>query len=224
MTKSELVQAYIRGDLDRRDFIRKLTAAGVSAGAAAVYATSLGHSTALAANRNAAGFVAGTQPDEDYGIAVIIENLLEALQTVVDILQRLIARLEQLLQGSMSRSSLVYARLQDNAAPVIADISSQMSDHVDALVAIYPDLTVAPAEVGAAQSEEETLEALADDANLLAGIYAALLPNLEDPEQRQTLTEIAIVGGRHASVLSHFAGLNPVPAAFEQAIDPATVQ
>lgn len=48
MPKHELVEAYLEGRLDRRDFVRRLTALGVSAGAATIYAASLSDSAAAA--------------------------------------------------------------------------------------------------------------------------------------------------------------------------------
>jgi hypothetical protein len=41
MSKEELVEAYLDGRVDRRTFIRKLVAAGVSMGAAVTYAQAL---------------------------------------------------------------------------------------------------------------------------------------------------------------------------------------
>jgi hypothetical protein len=54
MSKHEVVEAYLQGRIDRREFVRRLTLTGVSAAAAVAYAHSLG-GTAAAAPRGRAG-------------------------------------------------------------------------------------------------------------------------------------------------------------------------
>src|SRR5689334_12639130 len=49
MSKHEVVEAYLRGQIDRREFIRRLTLAGVSSAAAVAYAQSLGSASAATA-------------------------------------------------------------------------------------------------------------------------------------------------------------------------------
>ena len=49
MSKHEVVEAYLRGQIDRREFIRRLTLAGVSSAAAVAYAQSLGTASAATA-------------------------------------------------------------------------------------------------------------------------------------------------------------------------------
>src|SRR6266508_1583744 len=85
MTKLELIDAYVRGRIDRRHFVRRLTAAGVSSGAAFAYAQSLGPRAAVAgAARNPAGFVVRTQEDDaDYGVACSIDSGLEAVAALM---------------------------------------------------------------------------------------------------------------------------------------------
>ena len=49
MSKHQVVEAYLRGQIGRREFIRRLTLAGVSSAAAVAYAQSLGSASAATA-------------------------------------------------------------------------------------------------------------------------------------------------------------------------------
>jgi hypothetical protein len=49
MSKHEVVDAYLKGRIDRREFVRRLTLAGVSTAAAIAYAQTLSTSSAAAA-------------------------------------------------------------------------------------------------------------------------------------------------------------------------------
>lgn len=64
MSKHEVVAAYLEGRIDRREFVRRLTLAGVSAGAAVAYAHHLTGSAAAAPRGTGAGYAARFQ---DYG-------------------------------------------------------------------------------------------------------------------------------------------------------------
>jgi len=62
MSKHEVVEAYLHGRIDRREFIRRLTVAGVSTAAAMAYAHSLSSPVAAApAGRGTHGLVASFQ-------------------------------------------------------------------------------------------------------------------------------------------------------------------
>ena len=62
MSKSEIVEAYRRGLMGRREFVRRLTLAGVSSAAAVAYAQSLDSKAAAAPmGRNAHGFISTFQ-------------------------------------------------------------------------------------------------------------------------------------------------------------------
>jgi hypothetical protein len=52
MSKHEVVDAYLKGRIDRREFVRRLTLAGVSTAAAVAYAQTLSTSSAAAAPAN----------------------------------------------------------------------------------------------------------------------------------------------------------------------------
>ena len=59
MSKNEIVTAYLNGRIDRRQFVKRLTAVGVSSAAAMAYAQSLASpATASGTTRDSNGFVA----------------------------------------------------------------------------------------------------------------------------------------------------------------------
>src|SRR3712207_5979766 len=62
MSRHELVDAYISGTINRRAFVRGLTALGVSAGMAAAYAVALQPAAA-----QGGGVVPGDYDYDDYG-------------------------------------------------------------------------------------------------------------------------------------------------------------
>jgi hypothetical protein len=64
MSKHEAVEAYLQGRIDRREFVRRLTLAGVSAAAAVAVAQSLAGEAAAAGGARSAGYAARFQ---DYG-------------------------------------------------------------------------------------------------------------------------------------------------------------
>jgi hypothetical protein len=72
MTRHEAVQAYLAGGIDRREFVRRLTIAGVSTAAALTYAQSLTSSASAApASRGANGiaqFQDAVYDDDDDGL------------------------------------------------------------------------------------------------------------------------------------------------------------
>ncbi len=67
MSKHEVVDAYLKGRIDRREFVRRLTLAGVSTAAAVAYAQTLSPSSVSAASAPAARGVHGVmQATQDY--------------------------------------------------------------------------------------------------------------------------------------------------------------
>lgn len=67
MSKHEVVTAYLEGRIDRREFVRRLTMAGVSAAAAVAYAQTLSQpAAARGASRTAQGFLTAIQQTPDY--------------------------------------------------------------------------------------------------------------------------------------------------------------
>lgn len=221
MTKSDVVDAFIRGDLDRRGFIKRLTAVGVSSAAAMAYAGSLVQSTA-AAPSNGSGFITrGYMQDADYGLAVTIEDVPAAIAAVLEDLLGNAGAIGGLL-AAFDAGDFAEAGLEESDREVLEDILSQILEQAEAIAA-FRGLPLAKAVETAVEAVSGLIEALAVVAaglNEAAGGYAALIPALEDPLERELFTQIAIVAGRHAAIVSYLAGLDPVPGAFEEPIDP----
>jgi hypothetical protein len=220
VTKRDLIDAYVRGDVDRRGFIRKLSAMGVSAAAATAYAGSFGQDAA-AAPRTSAGYVSRLQDaDADYGIAVAIRNIIEALQKFLARRAALIQRLEQVIsQGNGPRPE------------VLQKVRDQIAEQRDALVARLQQKlgqtgqasTVINSLTANRVQGDATLADIANDLNVQTGLLAAIIPAIEDGQDRQLMTNIGLVTARHAALINDLAGLDPIPSAFEVPIDPATV-
>lgn len=224
MTKTEVVDAFIRGDLDRRGFIKKLTAVGVSSAAAMAYAGSLVQNAAASPSGNGAGFITrGFMQDDDYGLAVPIEDIPAAVAALVSETDEIAEALSTLL-ANFTTDDFTAAGLDDADAEVLQTIQSQLLEQVEAINAFQGT----PAGAGGADAPApeaagtliEALTQAAEELNELAGGYAALIPALEDPEARELYTQIGIVVGRFAALVSHMAGLDPVPSAFEVPIAP----
>jgi len=232
MTKSELVDAYVRGDLDRRRFITKLTAMGVSGGAALAYAGSLAQNAAASPSHNGVGFIArGQDVDDEYGTAIIIENIVAILNQVLADLNGIFASFDDFLD----QFDVGDGGLDEGDFDVIQDISEQIAEQLAALIATLEGLFGtsgsssgiqafrSPRASSLAQTSGTALEqlaVLAEKLNRQVGIYAAVIPAVEDGEQRQLMTNIGLVAARHAALISYMAGLNPIPSAFEQPINP----
>lgn len=64
MSRHEVVDAYLHGRIDRREFVRRLTLAGVSTAAAVAYAQTLtAPASAATASRNGRGLIVAHQDD-----------------------------------------------------------------------------------------------------------------------------------------------------------------
>lgn len=237
MTKSELVDAYVRGDLDRRHFISKLTAVGVSATAAVAYAGSLGQSVAASPSRTSAGFVARAQDaDDEYGTAIIIENILAVLEEVLANVNAILDSFDNFLD-EFDVGDFVDGGFAETDFNLIEDASTQIDEQIEALVAVLSSLfgsTEPSSAIKAFRSPrasslgqtsgtmQEQLVEMANQLNRQAGIYAAVIPAVENGEQRQLMTNIGLVTARHAALISYLAGINPIPSAFEVPIDPTS--
>lgn len=228
MTKTELVDAYVRGDLDRRSFIARLTGLGVSVGAAVAYATSLAPATSAAPGaspiRNSAGYIARAQnADGEYGTAIILSSDAEGIQDLLVALSAVDAVLASL--DSFSADDFTGAGFSEDDYNLIQTINDQHQQHVNALAALAGSSGAAspgPKSVSYT-SVQEFLTALADALNTLTGVFAAVIPALQDGQIRQTVTEIGLVVARQAALVSSLAGEDPLPNTFEPVIDPSTL-
>ena len=217
MSKREIVDSYVRGEIDRRGFIRGLTALGVSAGAAATYAFNFAPSTAASAGNN--GFVVRAgQQDARYGTAITLESLLQGLQLAF---AELAATLSALAAGlaAFSAQDFTAAGLPADTADLLTKMQQQLADQQDALKALglaNAAGTGTTAASSAPGTPQAFLDQLATQFDQQASALAAIAPALQDGEARQTVTNIGFVTSRQAAIVHYLAGSDPIPSAFEE--------
>lgn len=240
MTKSDVVDAFIRGDLDRRGFIKRLTAVGVSSAAAMAYAGSLVQSTAAAPSTGSGFITRGFMQDEEYGTIVAPEELLAAVNVVEESVEEVLAAVTDLL-ANFGPDDFAAAGLDESDYALMQDIAGQIEDQAAALESFLATLAGSSRSVSAFAGASvltsrsaslaqgtggtllEQLAKVAEGLNVIASMYAAVVPAVENVEDRQLLTQMAVTTGRHVAVVSYLAGLNPVPDAFEEPINPLNV-
>lgn len=224
MSKSELIAAYVSGRIGRRDFVRSLTALGVSATAAAAYAQTLAPGVAAAGvGRDPAGFRVRAQdeyPGGDFG----------DLTAIINLLLRLIQLLEAILNGGLRNAEVAPLRLQsgDELDPDDVDqlgtMRTQLLSHRDALRTLLNDLG---GKESTAQVPDLTYDvpqdALLDLQSALEannGVYAAVIPQVKVQKAVNTLASIGLIGGRHAAFVNRVLGDPAFPETFQKAATP----
>ena len=233
MTKHQLIQAYADGDIGRRDFVRRLSALGVSSAAALAYAHSLAPRAAAGGSAGRGGFVMRAQQggDGEYGTAIqlggddeAVLSALEAVEVVQDLLDEGLGRFSEDDFTSFNCGSPdVYEELQR--------LYEQRATHLEVLDSLFDQVVGAPARnVNArmaglrlqsdSDSPEEFLAKLRDALDVEAGLFTGLVPAVEDGEVRQTMMSIASVKARHAAYVRTLTGRSGYPDAFEEAISP----
>ena len=230
MTKSEIVDAYVRGDLDRRSFVARLMAVGVSTGAAIAYAASLAPAAGAASpRRSASGYIARAQqnPDGEYGTAITLASDDEGVQDLLTAsgdVDTLLAALDTFTADDFQNAGLTA----DDQA-LLQKIRDQHTEQVDAIQALLTGdsgttSTSGGGNAGANTSSlTEFLKSLADAQNTFVGVLAAVIPAIQSGEIRQTLTQIGLVAARHAAIISYLAGEDPAPDSLENVVDPTTL-
>lgn len=206
----------MRGEIDRRGFIRGLTALGVSAGAAVTCAFNFAPSTAASAGNN--GFVVRAgQQDARYGTAITLESLLQGLQLAF---AELAATLSALAAGlaAFSAQDFTAAGLPADTADLLTKMQ-QLAEKQDALKALglaNAAGTGTTAASSAPGTPQAFLDQLATQFDQQASALAAIAPALQDGEARQTVTNIGFVTSRQAAIVHYLAGSDPIPSAFEE--------
>jgi hypothetical protein len=214
MSKHETIQAYIRGDLDRRGFITRLVALGVSAGAATAYATRFSPSAAAA---TPGGFVmrAAQTTDADYGTTVTFPSLEEAIAFAMTILDALDALFKSLATYTADDfKDGVFDQLTDFAREI-----SEQNDALHSLSAVTPRQSVIMGlRKDAASSADEFLTNLDREYTTAVRKFVAVVPAADSGEIRQTLANISHAVARQAGVLSFLTTGDGTPnGPFEEA-------
>jgi hypothetical protein len=231
MSKLELIQAYVGGEIGRRDFVRGLTVLGVSSAAALAYAHRLAPS-AVAAGGGApgGGFVMrAQQADEDYPSTISQPELVQALQILIEIDQLLLERVDAFI-GRFSDEevgSVAGAAVLDR----LQEARNRIQERLDAETALLDQVSVAPSGVAArkvslrAQTQipddpQESYRYLADLLDTQAALYVLVVPGTPDPEARQTMMSMALPVARQAAFARILAGLEATASSFEEGITP----
>ncbi|MGN6032338.1 MAG: ferritin-like domain-containing protein [Thermomicrobiales bacterium] len=214
MSKHEIIQAYIQGDLDRRGFVTRLAALGVSAGAAAAYATQFAPGVAAA---TPGGFVvrAAQTTDADYGTSVDFESDAEAVALV----SAAIAAIAD-LYGSLG--NFTAADFPEGLYDQLNDFFAEIQQHADALSSLGAAPGTRSATLGLRQSgptsADDLLEQLEAAYDKAVKNFVAAVPAVDSDEIGQTLANISHAVSRHAGVLSFFVKGDGSPnGAFEEA-------
>ena len=215
MSKQELIRLYSKGLLPRRDFVRRLTLTGVSAGAA------IGYAQSLAPSASAAVRPLDLRRQADYGGPINSGDLDEAIQTLNAILDTLIdyfsGAFDQFNSGDfadfLGGDVDVFGQLQ-----TLLDQLQTERDTLGAETGSGTSLDVQPAQSG---SVDDFLADLGDVLDVMVQLYAGLIGAAEDVELRQTLASLGLVKGEQASFVRTLRGLGAFPSALETPIDAA---
>jgi len=212
VTKKELIDAYLRGDLDRRGFVGRLTALGVSATAAVAYAGSFVPGVAASSSRNESGFLVHAQgivSDDEYGTAFTFASDEEAITLAIEAITAVLSILEGL-------DSFTADDFAPGQFAILSDILEQQQEQADALAALLGDtpFEAPPAGTGGGGDPQAFLENLAAALDDLCARYGAIAPALESGEARQTITNLLAIANRHAALVNEMAGLDPIPDTF----------
>jgi hypothetical protein len=219
MTKHELIDGFIRGTIGRREFVRGLTALGVSASAATAYAYSLGPSVSAAGVRTKDGYRVRAQTD-DYG-GPTAEEIIEIIQQILAILTILTGLLGQLINRLPNLKLIpgAYAAPSDSDVEQLAALVTQHEAHADALRSVLPELGGSLANedipVVTADTYDETVDYLLPLLDALPAAFATIIPGLTDKEALATVTSIALVSSRHSAFVNHLAARPEFPETFQ---------
>ena len=208
MTKRELIQEYVSGRIDRRDFMVRLTGLGVSGAAALAYAQSLTPSVSAASvRRDPNGFIIRSASGE-YGPGGIFKAILELLkfafkflQSVIDLLLELLANL---LAASPTRGARLFAPIAvgdtlPNGGTVTQDdvdqlktMLNQLKEHQAAVKAAFADFGGTAPSTSSSASATGDLTTLADKLNTLVSIQAAVIPTISGDGPKTTALRITL--------------------------------
>jgi hypothetical protein len=238
VTKRELIQEYVAGRIDRRDFMVRLTGLGVSSAAALAYMQSLTPSVA-AAPRDANGYLLQAV-NAEYGPGGIFQAILELLkflskffQSIINLLLALLAKLVAAAPASALRMLVDPIAVGDplpngdtltqSDADQLKTLLNQLQEHQSAINSAFKDFggTVPAADAGT-PSKTGDLTTLAEKLNTLVSIQAAVIPTIsgEGPKTtalRTTLVSAALVEAEQTAFVNQLVGDPPFPSTFAKA-------
>jgi len=216
VTKRETVDAFIRGDIDRRTFIGRLTTLGVSTGAALAYATTFGQSALAGPSTGASGFAMQGQDDLDYGVPnpfpleeglALITEALEEVRAILEGLADFVS--EDFAEGIFEQLETI----QEQIATQLEAISALLGAGAATTRQFGQRSRLAAVQAGDADAFLQSLSTAFDD---LTARFAAVVPGTDEEAARQTMMNVAMVTGRQAGFVNWAAGNDPFPSAFQQ--------
>jgi hypothetical protein len=238
MTKRELIQEYVSGRIDRRDFLVRLTGLGVSGAAALAYAQSLTPSAAASAGRDPNGYLLRAV-NAEYGPGGIFQTIVELLQFAAQFLQHILDLIASLLSGLFALPASHGVRalapiavgdalpngdtLTQSDADQLKTLHNQLDAHLAAIKSAFGDFGAkAPAAASTAAASEGDITTLAKALNDLVAFQAAVIPTLsgegaKTSALRATMVTAALVEARHAAFVNQLAGDPPFPDTFAKA-------
>ena len=233
MTKHDLIDAYASGRIGRRDFMGRLTAAGVSAGAALAYAHTLAPSASAAGNPGAGGFVMRFQDEDGEYAGPILgfpETVGEAIEAVAAFLAGALGALQDLLGAFAGDDFDFLAIAVEDFLTTLQGFADELEEQLSVLES---SATVANpvaksgrtfAAKRLAQTEDtasEAVDKLIQRYDILTGYYAGAVPALQDADARLLLMSIALVNAQQGGFLRTAIGEDPTPATF---VEPITLE
>jgi hypothetical protein len=226
MTRHELIDAYVSGRIGRRDFMTRLTALGVSAGAALAYAQTIITDTSAAGSRPASHSVELAQ----YGGPILgfPETVGEAIEAAISFLSSLSAALQAILDAfgaedfdfATITGATILANLQEFSNQLDEQLSVLESTGNAASGAAKSARPLAVVNLAQAGNAEEALTQLAQRYSILDGYHAGAVPSLDDADARLTLMGIALVLAAQGAFVRTALDQEPSPSAF---IEPITL-
>jgi hypothetical protein len=227
MSKQELIGAYVSGRIGRRDFVRRLTALGVSATAAAAYATSL-TSAAASGGRDAAGLRVRAQTDV-YGLGDF-GTLEQSIQTLLGMQ----SVLEAIVDGGFGTNLKAAPLRKQNGDELdpddkdqIATLRTQLASHSGVLTTLLRDIGGSPAANALPKLTYDVAEdALADlesAYDLQLGVFASVIPATTNVEALATFAKVSLVQGRHGAFVNRLLDDPAFPETFQKAATPDEV-
>jgi hypothetical protein len=231
VSKQEAVLAYIKGSIGRREFIQRLSVAGVSAAAAVTYANALKPGSAAASGGAASGGLRRAFQEDDYGTATEtpteepttpIEDALaaiaEALNALIDGLTELLESIEAIL-AALGITGPVADAARANVEQLISNSQEQLASL--GLTRVPGGYSGILALQGASP---DAVSALSTVFNALSGIYSTILKDTEDVTEANRIGPFAIVAGRQASYFLTLLGEKAFPESAEPSKTPADLQ
>ncbi len=223
MSKQEAVLAYLKGSIGRREFIHRLSIAGVSATAAVTYANTLRPSSASAAGGAGSGELRRAFQADDYGTATevpteeptespieeVLEAIAAAINALVDALTDILDAIGDILAGLG-----VTGPIADAATANIQQAIDNLQEQLTALgLARVPGGTSGV--LALQTTDASSLSSLADVFDALAGAFSNVLQTTADATEANRVGPYAVVAGRHAAYFRTLLGEPAFPNAAE---------